>query len=120
MGERLNLRAPQLVPASNVRQFDCWQETRIDGLRFVATPAQHFSGRTLFDGNRTLWCSWVIADPPTHQESQEMHVFFSGDTGYREHFKEIVRRFGPFDVSMIEAGAYETLGQSYLRCAPVQ
>ncbi|HXC60752.1 MAG TPA: MBL fold metallo-hydrolase [Steroidobacteraceae bacterium] len=94
------------VPASKVRQFDWWQETRIDGIRFVATPAQHFSGRTFFDGNRTLWCSWVLVDPATH-DTQDLRVFFSGDTGYSDHFKEIGRRLGPFDVTMIEAGAYD-------------
>jgi L-ascorbate metabolism protein UlaG (beta-lactamase superfamily) len=95
------------VPASKVRQFDWWQETRIDGIRFVATPAQHFSGRTLFDGNRTLWCSWSIIDAPSLNEAEGLRVFFSGDTGYSDHFKEIGRRIGPFDVTMVEAGAYD-------------
>ncbi len=95
------------VPATKVREFDWWQETTIDGLRFVATPGQHFSGRGLFDGNRTLWCSWVLIDPPSQQHAQGLRVFFSGDTGYFDGFKEIGRRLGPFDVTMIEAGAYD-------------
>lgn len=95
------------VPASKVRQFDWWQETRIDGIRFVATPAQHFSGRTLFDRNRTLWCSWVLIDPSTQGLAQDLRLFFSGDTGYSDHFREIGRRLGPFDVTMVEAGAYD-------------
>jgi L-ascorbate metabolism protein UlaG (beta-lactamase superfamily) len=95
------------VPAAKVREFDWWQETTIDGLRFVATPAQHFSGRGVRDRNRTLWCSWVMIDPPTPQRSEGLRVFFSGDTGYADHFKDIGRRLGPFDVTMIEAGAYD-------------
>lgn len=87
------------VPAAKVRQFDWWQGIEIDGLRITATPAQHFSGRGLRDGNRTLWASWVIED-------QAVRVFFSGDSGYFDGFAKIGERFGPFDVTLIEAGAY--------------
>lgn len=95
------------VPANKVREFDWWQETTIGGLRFVATPAQHFSGRTPWDRNRTLWCSWVMIDEPTAHDAKGLRLFFSGDTGYSDHFKEIGRRHGPFDVTMVEAGAYD-------------
>ena len=88
------------VDASKVRQFDWWEGTTIDGVQFTATPAQHFSGRGLFDGNKTLWASWVIVD-------SNLRLFFSGDTGYFDGFKEIGRRFGPFDVTMMETGAYD-------------
>ena len=92
------------VDAAKVRQFDWWEGTSIDGLRFVATPAQHFSGRGLFDGDRTLWASWTILDEPAHEAP--LRVFFSGDSGYFDGFAEIGRRFGPFDVAMMETGAY--------------
>ncbi|MGA3248093.1 MAG: MBL fold metallo-hydrolase [Paraburkholderia sp.] len=88
------------IDASKVRQFDWWQGTEIDGLAFTATPAQHFSGRSLFDGNSTLWASWVIVD-------DDLRVFFSGDTGYFDGFKAIGERFGPFDVTLLETGAYD-------------
>jgi len=92
------------IDASKVRQFDWWEGTTIDGLRFIATPAQHFSGRTPFDGNKTLWASWTILD---EQEGEApLRVFFSGDTGYFDGFSEIGRRFGPFDVTLMETGAY--------------
>jgi len=87
------------VPAAKVQQFDWWQGVTIAGVRFVATPAQHFSGRSLSDGNTTLWASWVII-------SDELRVFFSGDTGYFDGFKAIGERFGPFDLTLIETGAY--------------
>ena len=88
------------IEASKVRQFDWWQGVEIDGLSFTATPAQHFSGRSLFDGNSTLWASWVIVD-------DDLRVFFSGDTGYFDGFKAIGERFGPFDVTFLETGAYD-------------
>jgi L-ascorbate metabolism protein UlaG (beta-lactamase superfamily) len=56
------------IDASKVRQYDWWQGTEIAGIRFVATPSQHFSGRGLFDGNSTLWASWVMI-VPTHESS---------------------------------------------------
>lgn len=88
------------VPAGKVRQFDWWQSTLIDGIRFVATPAQHFSGRGLFDSNASLWASWVILD-------DGLRVFFSGDTGYFDGFRQIGERYGPFDVTLMETGAYD-------------
>ena len=87
------------VAPERVRQFDWWQEAEIDGVRFAATPAQHFSGRGLRDGNRTLWASWVVLD-------QGLRLFFSGDTGYHAGFREIGERYGPFDVTFLETGAY--------------
>jgi L-ascorbate metabolism protein UlaG (beta-lactamase superfamily) len=98
------------VDADKVRQFDWWQGTTIDGVQFTATPAQHFSGRGLFDGNKTLWASWVIVDGAKESGASDagtLRLFFSGDTGYFDGFKEIGRRFGPFDVTMLETGAYD-------------
>ncbi len=88
------------IDASKVRQFDWWQDVEIDGITFTATPSQHFSGRSLFDGNSTLWASWVIVDA-------DLRVFFSGDTGYFDGFRTIGERLGPFNVTMIETGAYD-------------
>lgn len=88
------------VDADKVRQLDWWQSAAVDGLEFTATPAQHFSGRSLFDGNSTLWASWVIVD-------EDLRVFFSGDTGYFDGFKTIGERLGPFDLTLIETGAYD-------------
>lgn len=92
------------VPAAKVQQFDWWQGTTIAGVKLVATPAQHFSGRGLSDGNRTLWASWVIE---AGQGADATRIFFSGDTGYFDGFKAIGERFGPFDLTLIETGAYD-------------
>ncbi|WP_295990661.1 MBL fold metallo-hydrolase [Rugamonas sp.] len=88
------------IPAAKVRQLDWWQPTQVDGVKLVATPAQHFSGRGLRDGNTTLWSSWVI-------EAGGSRIFFSGDSGYFKGFKEIGEKYGPFDLTMIETGAYD-------------
>lgn len=87
------------VDASKVRQLDWWQGTEVDGIQFIATPSQHFSGRGLFDGNSTLWASWVMIDADTR-------IFFSGDSGYFDGFKRIGEQYGPFDLTLMETGAY--------------
>jgi L-ascorbate metabolism protein UlaG (beta-lactamase superfamily) len=66
----------------------------------TATPAQHFSARTPFDRNRTLWAGFAIALPSAR-------IFFAGDSGYWTHFADIGRQLGPFDVSLVPIGAYE-------------
>ena len=88
------------IPAEKVRQLDWWQQTSLAGVRLVAAPAQHFSGRGLSDGNTTLWASWVIL-------AGDLRLYFSGDTGYHAGFKTIGERFGPFDVTFMETGAYD-------------
>jgi len=88
------------VDAAKIRQLDWWQETQAGGVRLAAVPAQHFSGRSLRDGDRTLWVSWVIM-------TGNLRLFFSGDTGYHAGFKAIGERYGPFDVTMLETGGYD-------------
>ncbi|HMW46731.1 MAG TPA: MBL fold metallo-hydrolase [Cellvibrionaceae bacterium] len=87
------------IDHKKVRQFAWWQGCEIAGIQFTATPAQHFSGRHLWDGNANLWASWVIVDGA-------QRLFFSGDTGYFAGFKTIGERFGPFDLTLLETGAY--------------
>ena len=91
------------VPHNKIVELDWWEGTAFDNnLKITATPAQHFSGRGVRDRNKTLWASWVITTP-------EYKVFFSGDSGYFNGFKDIGNRFGPFDITFIECGAYDEL-----------
>lgn len=90
------------VLADRVEELDWWQESSAgDGrLRIVAAPARHFSGRGLLDRNRTLWASWALIGP-THR------VYFGGDSGLFPGFAEIGERLGPFDLTLLEIGAYD-------------
>ena len=88
------------VPGHKVHQFDWWQSGTVGGVEFVATPAQHFSGRGATDSNKRLWCSWTIL-------SDQHRIFFSGDSGYFAGFAEIGGQYGPFDLTLIETGAYD-------------
>jgi L-ascorbate metabolism protein UlaG (beta-lactamase superfamily) len=87
------------VDTMKVCELDWWQSCVNETIRLRATPAQHFSGRSLFDRDKTLWSSWVIT-------SSNTNIFFSGDTGYFNTFKEIGEKYGPFDITFLEAGAY--------------
>jgi L-ascorbate metabolism protein UlaG (beta-lactamase superfamily) len=81
-----------------VTDLDWNEEARVtDALTVVATPARHYSGRSVWQ-NQALWSSWVIAGP-------RHRVFYSGDTGYGPHFAEIGRRYGPFDLGLLKIGA---------------
>jgi len=88
------------VPENKITELDWWEEHRVhDALTVVSTPAQHFSGRGLTNRNGTLWTSFVI-------RSENHSVFFGGDSGYFDGFKEIGERYGPFDMTFLECGAY--------------
>ena len=87
------------IPAGRITEMDWWEEKKIGSLKFVTTPAQHFSGRGLSDRNKTLWASWVIGNG-------EKRIYFSGDSGYGPHFKQIGDKYGPFEAVFIESGQY--------------
>lgn len=89
------------VPPERIVELDWWEHWQHPGadLRIHAAPSQHFSGRSLTDRNATLWSSMVI-------ESPEHRVFFSGDTGLTSEYAVIRERLGPFDLVMLEVGAF--------------
>lgn len=94
VGKRLPEKAKQ-------KEMDWWQEEKIGknlNLHFV--PVQHFSGRTPFDRNSTLWGGFVL-------EFEKIKVYFGGDTGYSDYFLETYKKFGPMDVSLLPIGAYK-------------
>ena len=83
-----------------VVELDWWEEYAEKSTIISAVPVQHWSKRSLFSKNTTLWAGWVI-------QSNSFRFFFLGDSGYTPHFKEIGRRLGPFDLAAIPVGAYE-------------
>ncbi|MEK6155450.1 MBL fold metallo-hydrolase [Flavobacteriaceae bacterium 3-367] len=94
----VHLRAWGIEP-ERIVELDWWQNVTHGNLEFVCTPAQHFSGRKFGNRQSTLWSSWVI-------RSSSESIFFSGDSGYGPHFKEIGEKYGPFDFAMMECGQY--------------
>lgn len=84
----------------NVSELDWWDEAKINGVRMVFTPVQHWSQRTLWNRNHTLWGGWWL-------EANGSRFFFAGDTGYSEDFKTIHTRLGAPDLAAIPVGTYE-------------
>ncbi len=87
------------ISETKVSEYDWYQEELIDKIKLVFTPSRHFSGRGIFNHNKTLWGSWVILAP-------KLKVYFSGDGGYSPEFAKIGKKFGGFDIAFIENGAY--------------
>lgn len=88
------------IAEDKIVELDWHESYKIGSIKFTATPAHHFSGRSLFGHNKTLWASWVI-------EGENKKLFFSGDSAYSPHFKEIGERYGAFDVAFMENGQYD-------------
>jgi L-ascorbate metabolism protein UlaG (beta-lactamase superfamily) len=87
------------IAEERIREFDWGESLLLGSLRLVATPARHHSGRINFEANRTLWASWAMVGPKSR-------VFFSGDTGCLEAFKEIGSGLGPFDLTLVNIDSY--------------
>ena len=94
---------------AGVQELDWWQSARVGSTDFFLTPVQHWSARSLFDHNRTLWGGWSVFAP-------DLHWYFAGDTGYspdfaqtRKHFagRQTAAQGGGFDLALIPVGAYE-------------
>ena len=84
-----------------VTELDWWDSADFRGLRFHLTPVQHWSARTPFDRDRTLWGGWLVEQPGAFK------FFFAGDTGYSHDFRDIGRRWPDIDLAAIPIGAYE-------------
>ncbi len=90
------------VSPSQCVELNWMDSTHLGAVRITALPARHFSGRSLFNRFETLWASFAIAGP-RHK------VFYGGDSGEWDGFREIGEQFGPFDLSMLEIGASDPL-----------
>jgi L-ascorbate metabolism protein UlaG (beta-lactamase superfamily) len=99
LGVGLHLESWGISP-ERIVELDWWEATTVaGGLQITAAPSHHFSGRALHDRNATLWSSFALRG---HKHS----IYFSGDTGLSSAFAEIGRRLGPFDLVMLEVGAF--------------
>jgi len=86
--------------AKKVQETDWYQTVNYaPSLQIITTPARHFSGRT-FKRNQTLWAGFALL-------STQRRIFFSGDSGYAEHFAEIGEKYGPFDWVTLDSGQYD-------------
>ncbi|GGA71113.1 membrane protein [Flavobacterium palustre] len=87
------------IPRHIITEFDWWETHDFEDIKITFTPTRHFSGRGLTDRAKSLWGGWVL-------KAASENIWFSGDSGYGEHFKEIGKRLGPFDFAFMECGQY--------------
>ncbi len=89
------------IAEDSVVEFDWWNVKKFATATITATPAQHWSARSLWDRNKTLWASWML-------QVGDKTIWYSGDTGYNPHqFNEIGEKFKTIDLALISIGAYE-------------
>ena len=81
-----------------IHELDWWENYSDASLSFTAAPGRHFSGRGLKRG-QSLWSSFIL-------KTKDANLFLGGDSGYDSHFKDIGKKFGPFDLAILEAGQY--------------
>jgi len=83
-----------------VTELDWWQEATLkDAVKITGVPAQHFSGRGLFDRDRTLWLGFMVSGPAGR-------TYVAGDTGAGPHFAAIAQRLGKPRLALLPLGAY--------------
>lgn len=87
------------VSPGRIRELDWGETAAFGGVEVAAAPARHFSGRSLTNRDRTLWCGYAIAGP-------RHRIFYSGDSGNLDAYRRIGAELGPFDASLMSAGAY--------------
>jgi len=87
------------IDGTLITEFDWWDEKVFHDIQITFTPSRHFSGRGLTDRAKSMWGGWVF-------KADNENIYFSGDGGYGEHFKEVGAKLGPFDFGFIECGQY--------------
>jgi L-ascorbate metabolism protein UlaG (beta-lactamase superfamily) len=85
-----------------VRELDWTESVQVGGLNLTAVPSRHFSGRSLFNRFETLWSSFVL-------RGAQHNVYYGADSGEWDGFREIAQAYGPFDLTMLEIGAFDPL-----------
>ena len=92
------------VDGGQLTELTWWQSARVGDVEVTATPSRHFSGRSAFgrDRNRALWAGFAMV-------GLEHRVYYAGDGGFFDGFEDIGSALGPFDLSLIEIGAYNRM-----------
>ena len=90
------------IPENKIENMAWWEEKELSELTIICTPSRHTCNRSFDDSKEKLWSSWVLKD--------EFHQLYAGgDSGYGGHFKEIHKRFGDFDLVMLDDAQYDEM-----------
>ena len=88
-----------------VHEVDWYDNIEVGDLSVTAYPAIHWSNRTPFDVNKSLWMSYGFS-------LGGVSIFHTGDTGIHEQvFKDIgshmLEKHGGCDIGLMSIGAYD-------------
>jgi L-ascorbate metabolism protein UlaG (beta-lactamase superfamily) len=90
------------IDKNRITELDWWDSAEVnENMRLTAAPAHHFSGRSIKRG-QSLWSSFIL-------KTAKLNIYLGGDSGYDDHFKEIGKKFGPFDLAILESGQYNKM-----------
>jgi L-ascorbate metabolism protein UlaG (beta-lactamase superfamily) len=85
----------------DVNEMDWYDEIKVNNnLKITLLPAVHWSKRSLTDTNKTLWGNFLI-------EYKNIKILFACDTGYGDIYRDLGKKYGPIDLTMINIGAYD-------------
>ncbi len=90
------------IDKNDITEFDWWENKLFANINITFTPSRHFSGRGLRDRFKSLWGGWTL-------KTENENIYFSGDGGFGNHFKEVGEKLGPFDFGFMECGQYNEL-----------
>ena len=85
---------------TNIIEMDWWESHEDDGIRLTALPVKHWSQRTFFDRNKSLWAGWLV-------DIEDFRFFHTGDSGYSDDFRRIGEDYPGIDLATIPIGAYD-------------
>ncbi len=88
------------VSSSKITNMAWNEEINVHGLTIGCMPAKHYSGRKIIDSGNTLWASWVL-------KNDNYQIYDSGDSGYGSHFEDIYKKYGAFDLVLMDSGQYD-------------
>ncbi len=84
---------------SDVTAMDWYTTDTLGELTIHFLPANHNSGRSMYESRQTLWGGWLF-------EWNNKRVYFAGDSGYSDVFKDMRKRYGEFDICLMPISAY--------------
>lgn len=106
--EGLGRKIQKLMKGNEVYELPWWDYVKIGSVEFHFVPAQHWTKRTLTDTNMSHWGGWVIQQESLLVEKDALHsMYFAGDSGYFQGFRDIGERFPHITYALMPIGAYE-------------
>ncbi|WP_340005086.1 MBL fold metallo-hydrolase [Paenibacillus sp. FSL K6-0276] len=87
-------------------EMEWWQEIKLGKIKLSFVPTQHWTRRTPWDTNTSHWGGYILEPAESGNQKLSPNLYFAGDSGYFQGFKEIGSRY-KIDIALMPIGAYE-------------